>query len=367
MKHSLDKKYRPRKLSDVVGQDAAKKIIYNSFKRDDLHPAYIFEGIFGSGKTSMARILAAMENCENGPTDEPCCKCKNCKAIFSGKSSDIKEIDAAKNRGIDDVREIEKQIRYSPINARTKYIIVDEAHGWTGYAADAALKMIEEPPSNVRFILCTTNVEKITDTIRSRCVSLSFHKVHWQEISNLLKKIADNEEMEYEDSALNVVAKASKGSVRAAVNNLAKLRQYSDKLTDESARELFQSIDVELLGEIVVSILDKDAASSTLKLNEVMKKNNNADDLFKGFFDLLRKILLFKTCKDKMLELGFDDNEYKYIKHNFDNDKLKVRIVSLMIQNLAEAKRELLVNLDVELVFEKWITNSIIAVAKEGK
>jgi len=154
-------KYRPKKLDDVIGQEVVVQTLKNSFSSKNLHHAYILEGQFGCGKTTVARIMAAMENCESGPTLEPCGKCQNCKEIFNGSSIDIKEIDAASNRGIDDIRDLQKEINFSPINCKSKYIIIDEAHSLTGAAAEAALKMIEEPPPNVRFILCVAGDQKI--------------------------------------------------------------------------------------------------------------------------------------------------------------------------------------------------------------
>ena len=248
MANPLSVKYRPHTLEDVVGQDVVVQQIRNSFKNNMLHHAYVFCGPYGNGKTTMARIMAAMENCEHGPTLTPCGKCKNCKAIFAGKSIDVKEIDAASNRSIDDIKDLKNETAMATIQARTKYIILDEAHSLTPQAAEAALKLIEEPPPGVRFILATTNPEKLKDTVLSRCIMVNFKKVDWYDIYQNLEKVAKMEGVKVEEEALKIAAKGAKNSVRSSLQNLQKLIQFSDTdiITADDARLCLDFVDEQI-------------------------------------------------------------------------------------------------------------------------
>ena len=238
-------KYRPKKLDDIIGQEVVVQTLKNSFTSKNLHHAYILEGNTGSGKTTIARIMAAMENCEKGLTLEPCGICQNCREIFDGSSIDVKEIDAASNRGIDDIRALQKEIHFSPINCRVKYIILDEAHSLTGVAAESALKMIEEPPSNVRFILCTTEPEALKPTIHGRCINFNFSKISWMELYNHLVNICKLESIQYDDDAIKMMAKASKGSARNSLQNLQTVAEFagSNKIIADSVSKSLGVID----------------------------------------------------------------------------------------------------------------------------
>ena len=277
-------KYRPKSLSEIVGQEVAVQTLTNSFKNSSWHHAYILEGNLGCGKTSVARIMAAMENCENGRTMEPCGECKNCKDIFSGKSLDVKELDAASNRSIDDIRDLKKEAQFAPMACRIKYFILDESHSLTGKAAEAALKFIEEPPNNVRILLCTTDPQMLKDTIHSRCITLNFEKVSWLDLNGHILNISKQESIDIDEDAAKVISKTAKGSVRNALQNLQTVLSFTggDHISSEIVQKVLGSIDEAEFYELIKNIVEINVASSVLTLDRLMVKGKNPDNIIKG-------------------------------------------------------------------------------------
>lgn len=363
----LSVRYRPKKFSDVVGQEVAVKTITNAFKDKNLHHAYIFEGQYGCGKTTSARILAAMENCKEGPTLEPCGKCTNCIEIFSGKSLDIKEIDAASNRGVDDIRQIKDDIRYSPMQCRTKYVILDEAHSLTAVAAEALLKSIEEPPPHVRFILCTTEAFALKPTIHSRCQTLQFTKVSWHQIYGHLVNVARQENMSFEEEALKLAAKRSKGSVRDSLQNLQALKDFSgaDKITLDAAQKALGSISESVYFDLVSHIMTPDVPKAMLKINDLVVTARNSEQIIKGLEEHLSNLLVIAACKENVAGLGFTEDEVK----RYANQAQTARpiIVSKMLSMLIDVQRAVSLNLDIQNYLEKFVVDSIIEKAKLTK
>ncbi|NPA58015.1 MAG: DNA polymerase III subunit gamma/tau [Aquificae bacterium] len=214
------RKYRPKTFKEVVGQEPVVKTLSNAIKLDRLSHAYIFAGSRGLGKTTIARIITKCLNCEKGITDQPCGKCENCLEIEKGSFPDMYEIDAASNRGIDDIRALRDNVSYAPIKGRYKVYIIDEAHMLTREAFNALLKTLEEPPPNNLFILATTELHKIPDTIRSRCQTFIFRPPTKSQIKEYLKRILETEKIPYEEEALELIAEASNGGVRDAASLL---------------------------------------------------------------------------------------------------------------------------------------------------
>src|SRR6202046_1914768 len=216
----IARKYRPQTFSDIVGQQHVTRTLANAIRSNRVAHAYIFAGVRGVGKTTTARILAKAMNCANGPTAEPCNECDSCREITSGSSLDVLEIDAASNRGIDQIRELREMVRYAAVGGRYKVVILDEAHQLTDEASNALLKTLEEPPDKVIFILATTQAEDLVDTIKSRAQLFQFRSLTFAEISEALTRIVKAENLQIEDDAVAVLARAAEGSLRDSLSLL---------------------------------------------------------------------------------------------------------------------------------------------------
>lgn len=359
-------KYRPKKLSEIIGQKATVRAISNAFKAEDLHHAYIFGGHRGCGKTTSARVLAATENCFNSKT-EPCGNCNNCIEIFAGKSLDVKEIDAASNRGIDDIRDLKKEAQFNPVNCRTKYFLLDESHSLTGHAAEAALKVIEEPPKHVRFVLCTTKPESLIDTIRSRCLLFKFNKVSWTEIYTHLVQIANRENLEFEEDALKLAAKAARGSVRDALQNLQSVIAYagnSEKLTYEAARDILGVSDERLYFLLIESIAKFDVPKGMQIINKLLIDGREAKQITEGIEWHLRNLMIMLTCSKDLEPFGFLEDEVKRYKHqaaSLTEKGTKVQLVLDWLSSLHDVNKGLIVNLDPQVLLETFVVKAIIS------
>src|SRR5438270_76105 len=216
---ALYRKYRPQSFEEVVGQEAVVRTLTNAISTDAVRQAYLFAGPRGTGKTSMARILAKGLNCQNGPTTEPDGTCHACRAIAAGTSLDVIEMDAASQRGIDDIREIRDRVVLQPVEGRSKVYILDEAHQLTDAAWNALLKLIEEPPPHLLFVFCTTELAKVLPTVRSRCQTFTFQRPRLPDLIKLLRRVADGESMDVPDT-LPVTAE-TRDRLRDQANQLA--------------------------------------------------------------------------------------------------------------------------------------------------
>jgi DNA polymerase-3 subunit gamma/tau len=357
---SLSLKYRPKSLKEVIGQDVVVQALENAFKNNTLHHAYIFAGKFGCGKTSVARILAAMENNDSGPSMEPDPKSEICKGIFSGKSSDVRELDAASNRSIDDIRNLAREIKYAPVKCRTKYIIIDEAHSLTGTAAEAALKMIEEPPEGVRFILCTTDPHLLKDTILSRCIVFKFHKVSPGILFQHLKKVAGLENVEYDVDALKIAAITADGSVRNALQNLQTLINYSgnEKITVDAAKQVLGSVDNRLFFKLIDSIINQDAIPGVITIQELLQDGKRSEDVINALYSHLRKLLLSRTCSDNLGKLGFTEEDAK--RYYGQSSKMEIETIISIMNSVVDINKGMILNLSPQILLEKFLMSSIL-------
>lgn len=360
VKTTFARKYRPKKFSDVVGQDDVVRGLTNAFKAKNLHHAYIFGGQFGCGKTSLARILAAMDNCLPKRTLEPCGTCDNCRDIFSGRSVDVKEVDAATVGSIENIRSIRDEIRQNPLTCRVKYVILDEAHRLSGPAAEAALKMIEEPPPHVRFILCTTDDHLLKDTIHSRCIPFKFNKVSWKDLEAHLKKVTEAEGFEYEDGALKIAARYSKGSVRNSLQNLQTIINYSGgaPLTAEAAKSALGAIDDSLYFNLVESMIKINVPQGMKVIESIFKGGTPAGEVLSGIHHHIRCLILAQVCSSAIPGLGMSEEEVKKIEVQASSAGLSflLRLSSL----LTDVSRRISLNLDPQSVFEEFLINGVI-------
>ena len=253
----LARKYRPQKFSEVIGQEHVTRTLKNAIAQERIAHGYIFSGHRGIGKTTVARILAMALNCRSfeKPVAEPCGICDSCTEIRAGNSVDVIEIDAATNRGIDEIRELREAARYRPARDRFKIYILDEAHQITDAAFNALLKTLEEPPSHVVFMLATTQPEDIPQTIRSRCQHFSFRAVRFEEILAQLRDLAGREAIEADEDALAILAEAGDGSMRDALSILDQAIASCDgRLTAESVRQLMGTTPSGVLEDVMRAV-----------------------------------------------------------------------------------------------------------------
>jgi len=284
----LYRKYRPKSFSEIVGQDHVKKVLTNALKMDRVAHAYIFAGPRGTGKTTTARILAKSLNCENRKGAEPCNRCQSCLAIDEGTFMDVVELDAASNRGIDEIRRIREAAGYRPIEGKYKVYIIDEVHMLTKEAFNALLKTLEEPPEHVVFVLATTNLEKVPSTIVSRCQVLEFKNLPENLIFERLKEVSSKEGMEIEEDALRFLARRAEGGMRDALTLLEQVWKFSagGKITLEDVEKALGLIPLDLVRKYVLSIIEG-------KLEEVLEV---VDKVYYSGKDL--ELLLQEAVKD---------------------------------------------------------------------
>ena len=310
----LARKYRPQRFSDVIGQEHVTRTLKNALEQQRIAHGYIFSGHRGIGKTTIARILAMALNCrsKDHPVAEPCGVCESCTEIRAGNAVDVIEIDAATNRGIDEIRELREAARYRPARDRYKIYILDEAHQITDAAFNALLKTLEEPPGHVIFMMATTQPEDIPQTIRSRCQHFSFHAVKFDDIVAQLRDIAAREKISADDNALALLAEAGDGSMRDALSIMDQaIACCGTKLTAETVRGLAGAVASEVLEEMLQSVARNSAEEVMRQVDRLLTEGHNPAHFARQMVRFLRNATVAKVAgKDSsLLQISSDERE----------------------------------------------------------
>ena len=345
MYQALYRKYRPKTLDDVYGQDVIVKIIKNSILNNQINHAYLFAGPRGTGKTSIAKIFAKIINCEHPVDCKPCGKCVSCT---QENNSDIIEIDAASNNGVDEIRELRNKVNLLPAYGKYKVYIIDEVHMLTQGAFNALLKTLEEPPAHVIFILATTDPHKVIETILSRCQRLDFKKISTEAIVENLSIIAKKENIDIEKDALTEIAKLADGGMRDSVGMLDQARAYTEgKITINDIHDINGTLTDNDLRKLLENIIDNELDEILEKIDKYNDQGKNFVKLLEEFIDFVRNILLYKEAPKYFKERKQNIENYEQIA-----PKISIKELFLIIETLNKYSFEMKNNNNSKLLFE---------------
>jgi DNA polymerase-3 subunit gamma/tau len=361
----LYRKYRPQSFSEVIGQDHVVQTLKNAVEGNLISHAYLFSGPRGSGKTTLARILAKAVNCKNPKKGEPDNTCAYCLEIGQGKALDFVEIDAASNRGIDEIRDLKEGIRFAPARLKYKVFVIDEAHQLTKEASNALLKTLEEPPSHAIFILATTEANRMISTIVSRCQRFDFKKLNIKEIVGRLKDIALKEKVTIEDAALEVLAAHAEGSLRDAESLLDRVltfHQGEKAIGVTVLQELLGIVDIHILATFVDLLQEKKTAEAIDFLNKNLEKGMDPQEFAKNLVEYLRRMLILKfnnEIKDTIAPGFTKEQQAKLVEQTKNIEgKFLTGTLKLFMQAEQDMKYANIIQLPLELAIIESIEES---------
>ena len=352
MEHiALYRKYRPKTFDEVIGQEHITKTLQNQIMNGQVGHAYLFTGTRGTGKTSVAKIFARAVNCLNPVHGSACGECENCKRLQQENDINIIEMDAASNNKVDDIRNIREKVRFAPVGAKYKVYIVDEVHMLTDSAFNALLKTLEEPPAHVIFILATTEVHKLPQTILSRCVRFDFRLVSVDELSKHLAKIFDKEKISYDEESLKIIASAGEGSVRDTLSIADSIASYCQgNITKEKTLQVLGTTDHDLIINFFDKINEKDVGGVLGLIDEIEKEGKNLAVFAKDLSKHSRNLLVCKSCKNAEEILNLTDDVLEMYKTQAE--KFEEKDLIRYMQVFSSAESELRYTLSVRLLLE---------------
>jgi DNA polymerase-3 subunit gamma/tau len=360
---ALYRRYRPKTFSEVIGQKSIIQTLTNALKTNTVSHAYLLCGQRGTGKTTIARLLAKAINCTSRKSSEPCNTCESCLDINEGRSMDLIEIDAASNRGIDEIRNLKEGIRFSPIKSKYKVFIIDEVHMLTKEAFNALLKTLEEPPEHAIFILATTESEKLPATIISRTQRFDFKKLTLKEIAERLRLLAKNEKIDISDEAIKEIALSAEGSLRDAESLLDQLISLGyEEINFETLEEVLGRVNFEKISKFLNFIAKKDSGEAIRLINEIYDDGADIIEFSRAILKNLRKILLLKANPEteKILKDELTEDQLKTLKGL--TEKFEIKELKKLMEEFLKAKEAIkhspIPTLPLELiVFELKVDN----------
>ena len=365
---ALYRTYRPLDFEHVVGQEAVVRTLRNAIEGDQVRQAYLFAGPRGTGKTSMARILAKALNCAQGPTPTPDNSCGTCTAITNGSSLDVIEMDAASQRGIDDIREIRERVVLQPAEGRYKVYILDEAHQLTDAAWNALLKLIEEPPPHLVFVFCTTDLAKVLPTVRSRCQTFVFQRPRLAELVTLLRRVCDGEKFEAPDAALALIARGARGSFRDAVSTLDQLSAATEgNITVQAVLQLAGAVEEDSLFRLCDAVVDRDAAGALVQIDELAERGQDLGQLVNDLLGHLRHLLLVQHVGHVPASLPVTEETRDRLREQANQlpEATVLRLIDLLANAVEDMRRGADPRLPLELALVK-VTRPQIDLQRES-
>jgi DNA polymerase III subunit gamma/tau len=356
MNHTtLYRRWRPRRFGGIVGQEPVVRTLRRAIEMDRVSHAYLFSGPRGTGKTSTAKVLAMGLNCEKGPTPEPDGTCQSCRAIVSNSSMDVLEMDAASNRGIDEIRDLRDKVNLAPVAGRMKVYIIDEVHMLTAEAFNALLKMLEEPPEHVIFVLATTEKHKVLPTIISRCQSFDFRRPSIETLTEKLREISNAEGIEVEPEALTVIARQGRGSFRDAEGLLDQLSSFAEgRITASMVRELLGGVGPESLIETTYALHERRAADALRIVDRLSGEGKDLGQFVGELLAHLRNLMLLPYAPEVALaEVGAEERPQLEEQANAVPTAEVVRLIEALDDAVSLMRRGADPKLELELVFVK--------------
>lgn len=341
---ALYRKARPQTFEEVKGQDHIVKTLKNQVRAGRAQHAYLFCGTRGTGKTSVAKIMAKAVNCEHPVDGSPCNECASCRAIAAGNSMNVIEIDAASNNGVDNIREIVEEVRYRPTQGNFKVYIIDEVHMLSAGAFNALLKTLEEPPSYVIFILATTESGKIPTTILSRCQRYDFRRIDQETMIARMRELTERENVEAEDRALRFVARSADGSMRDALSLLDQCMAFymGETLTYEKALSALGAVDTDVFGELLGEIIAGNAGRAVLIFEKIIERGREVSQFVSDFIWYMRNLLLAATSDEALEAVDASEEQLKVLKEHASRVEPEtvmryIRILSDLLNSMRQA------------------------------